>query len=357
MTDVWRIAETKTLKGMARGQDFLDGMFISAGWSIDDEDVRNGIKTFEDYVKAIYAEVYEKTKLSKLDSRHAYAPFISGIMSESERPTQYFVKPGDYIWMLHHGDKATGRNEQWYVTRVTEEYHFKFDASPSAKYGTGNDDAARLMVERWQSVSDAPLPGHIEAPLMRGFTLRRLTTNEDAKQVLDISEHYFNNPEKAFELNLDQLTAEEYLGYLGSTGLEDLFYYYVHFRDDLQYEIIPSTDKESTPTYEYAMVSKQYVERKIGVQVKNGGNVDLFISDYAGDLVADYAEVWLITRNGRIFYKRDKKIKNRGLVESNFIRVNKDGIIESHSLDELFDFTKKQENRWLLPIYMQKWTR
>lgn len=342
MVDVWRIAENSDDKGRLRGKDFIDGSFISAGWSIKSEKDRSSINDFSGYLDALKNEENGNLKFGK-----SYGPFISGFIPENQKRSSYFVKPGDYVWMLDHGLKEID-SDQWYLAKMGSVLKVEFDSAEEHNH-YHKDDAARITVQEWKKIPGTALPGYIEEPSMRGFTLRRLTANSDAEMVRDITRHYFNNQNQAYSIKLGEITASEYLGLLGYSGLEDLLYYYLHFREDLKYEIIPSTNKQSKRKYEFELRGSKNGGTKIAVQVKNGGGTDLSLTNYLEDLKQKFDEIWLITRDGKIMDE------NKRDIGAKFIRLTKTGIIEKIDLEELFEFAKNPDNRWLLPEYMTQW--
>ncbi len=128
--------------------------------------------------------------------------------------------------------------------------------------------------------------------------------------------------------------------------MEDLIYAYLHKNNG--YEIIPSTNKRNTVKYEFLM--KDVKNRRLTLQVKNGGDVNLNVENYLQDLKRDYDEIWLFTRTGKIIQSDDGG--NMGVL----CKLDRSGrLTPVADTTRLVDFVLNGCNRWRLPSSIVDW--
>lgn len=131
--------------------------------------------------------------------------------------------------------------------------------------------------------------------------------------------------------------------------MEDLLFFWLH--DQYGYQIIPSTNKKNTKKYEFEM--RQKTNKKIVLQVKNGGGINLIVENYLS-LLDHFNEVWLFTRDGDIVGK-DELISSFGKYFVQLYGTKCNYSIKKFPTNNLVEFAKNPKNNWLLPEQMSMW--
>jgi hypothetical protein len=138
-------------------------------------------------------------------------------------------------------------------------------------------------------------------------------------------------------------------GLLGPSGLEDSFAAYLF--DKYGYWPLPSTNKISTPGYEFVMLDK-LDGGTIGLQAKNG-KTRIPIETYEKDIQdGAYKETWLVTtggtvtRNGKPILSDGRKVQIARLFRAdNILRI------EYSDLTEFQNWVLSKDNQnYLSPI-------
>lgn len=335
---VWRLNINKNSAGKANY--LIKKKVISVGWSFEDdyhakhnkeldkvispEDFINKVKSDKACLKEFGNGWWNKKRKW---SAQSFQPFVNGSIHE-----------GDYVWLFNPED------DNYYLGRINDPTIHLVQTDETIRYDVGT----QIKVTDFHKVGTADtMPGYLTTT----HTYRVLRPiNSDYAQ--EFSEHIWNNNISDFKLSLDS-----FLGYIGYSGVEDLIYAYLHSK--YKYEIIPSTNKKSTPTFEFIMKDKD--NEKITLQAKNGAHKDLKVSDYKQYLNA-YKIIYLFTRNGKLIPEKDTKVVNDTNDCTGLHKLTKDAkgkyILEKIATNkELSKFACDPENKWLLPDIITTWSK
>lgn len=230
------------------------------------------------------------------------------------------VSAGDYIWIRNEG--------RYFIGKVQKDSHWKY---MSCELANKRDIHNILTDVKWRlaaldsAADESDIPGAITTSFIRGRTIQRILKP-------GIEEYSKNLYAKIMGENPPRLTisSEKFFSYIGTEQLEDLVYSWLY--DRYRYIVVPSTDKLTTPLYEYVLLNPndKSGNNKIYVQTKLG-DVDLNVDDYKH---LD-GRVFLITTQGRIMGNSEK--------------------VTCIDPKDLYEFANNQENWPIIPKSITNW--
>lgn len=360
MSEVWRL-QTKTEVSKKNkledkvANELIKRKIVAIGWTLR-EDIYNELtesekNKLEDNEKSIKNDFEEYKKIIKKKYstiKGEKKNFFNGKVN-----TNLFrlnnLKENDLVWIRSKG--------KYYLGRVTEKSHYLYAYRESQK----NSDILKLGINNqftdieWYEIGDeSDVAGSISTSFIKGIALRRIRQ----KGSLEISQILFNKYSKKnyYSINKLENNSKNFYSLLSPSDCEDLLYIYLYYK--FKYIVIPSTNKNSTPTYEFVMLNTDNRNEKIYIQVKNGNSkiVNLYLNDYQGF----DGEIYLLTTGGKIYDKENKIIKISFEKDSGFKII---GSTKNHkkiyavNSEALYEFAKEayKNESILMPHSILQW--
>ena len=361
MSRVWRLhtkpkVSVKNKLETKVANELIKRKIVAIGWTLREdiyneltnedkiklEESENSIKSdFEKYKEIIEKNSYETIRGEKKN-------FFNGKVNANLIRLNNLEKD-DLIWIRSKG--------KYYLGRVTEKSHYLYAYRNSQK----NSDILKLGINNqftdieWHEIGDeSDVAGSISTSFIKGIALRRIKQ----KGSLEISQILFNKYSKKnyYSTNKLENNSKNFYSLLSPNDCEDLLYIYLYH--EFKYIVIPSTNKNSTPTYEFVMLNHNNRNEKIYIQVKNGNSkiVNLYLNDYQGF----DGEIYLLTTGGKIYDKENKIIKISFEKDSGFKII---GSTKNHkkiyavNLEALYEFAKRayKDKTILMPQSILQW--
>ena len=301
---VWRIQKTTSKGDIA---DYcLKNNIVAIGWSLSEEANREKLNdlSFEDYYELAkkYYDVMPRSNVYRLAKD---------------------IKENDLIWMRNKG--------LYYLARIKHESNWSFNNSNEALL---NDACNQISNVEWICIGDeSEIPGALSTSFIGGFTLQKIKK----AGILEYSELIYDIKSKdKFKYNRRiELNEDSFYSLITPSDCEDLLYIYSYKKNDKNYVCIPSTNKISTPQYEFVALDLES-GKHIYYQAKNG-NVPLNTDKYYNLINQSSNEVYLLTTRSKV--ENAKKY---------------DAI---HVIDptELFEFACNEENSNIIPPNIKYW--
>lgn len=297
---VWRL-QTNTAGGKIADYCIKNNV-AALGWSLKEicQSDREQIgKDFKTYCK--YAETQ-------------YSQFVSAKTLASKK-----IKCDDLIWMRNKG--------KYYIARVSEKSEWLFNASLDA---TEHDASNQLTEIVWHELKnegdESCVPGAVSTSFIKGKTVQRI----HKEGINDYSQFIYNEITNSnhYKIKLEA-TESKFYSLLTPNDCEDLLYFWLYKK--YGYICVPSSNKVSTPLYEFVLLDP-LTEKHIYIQVKKGDTV-IDANDYAS-LDGD---VYLLSTSGKILHIEDYK---------NMFEVNP---------TTLYEFAMNPNSRKVLSKSIKKW--
>ena len=309
MSEVWRL-QTKTEVSKKNkledkvANELIKRKIVAIGWTLREdiyneltESEKNRLEANEKSIKNDFEEYKEIIEKNSYETRGEKKNFFNGKVNANLIRLNNLEKD-DLIWIRSKG--------KYYLGRVTEKSHYLYAYRNSQK----NSDILKLGINNqftdieWYEIGDeSDVAGSISTSFIKGIALRRIKQ----KGSLEISQILFNKYSKKTYYSTNKLenNSKNFYSLLSPNDCEDLLYIYLYH--EFKYIVIPSTNKNSTPTYEFVMLNHNNRNEKIYIQVKNGNSkiVNLYLNDYQGF----DGEIYLLTTGGKIYDKENKIIK------------------------------------------------
>lgn len=257
--NIWRLQTRTGADHTIRiAEHCLDKGIAALGWKVDAK-----IDTYEEYLK-LASKKYK------------------AIQSVMRLATE--VQSGDLIWMRNKGT--------YYVGLVGEESKWKYNIEAV------NLDACNQRTDiKWVSSNkaDESIAGAVTTSFIRGQALQKIKKDG----IEQYSKYAYNlwaneNRFKEEELRIcNDKKIVEFFNLLTTNEAEDLVAFWLY--KEKGYIAVPSTNKLSTPLYEFVMLDPNDREKRIYVQVKKGDE------DIDADKYAELnGEVYLFSSEGKV---------------------------------------------------------
>lgn len=322
MVEVWKMNSRQDNDAERTRLDyFISKSAVGPGWGFKDEEPNSKeLNTLPKYKKYFIKIETEKSTQKKWNRNAPHFIFEK-------------IHPGDYIWVFNHNKNS------WFLGKVGSNAHFIWDIEANKDI----EAQPQLRDISWKEIGkDSKLHGHISAKRGQGTFARYV---RDKEVVLEVTKYLYDHN----SLTGLKISTNNFLSYIGYDGMEDLLFFWLH--DQYGYQIVPSTNKKNTKKYEFEM--RQKANKKIVLQVKNGGGIDLIAEKYLG-LLDHFNEIWLFTRDGNIMVK-DKLISSFGKYFVRLYGTKYNYNFEKFLTNNLVEFAKDPKNRWLLPEQISMW--
>lgn len=267
MSSVWRLHLNTSQGNIA--QYCIENHCAAVGWNLREatDSERRSITCFEEFqnIADRHYDNYDALERLVCDTRE-----------------------NDLIWIRNEG--------KYFLGRVTSETEYKYN--PEAI----NIDACNQLINiDWFSspeLDESGVPGAINTAFIQGSAFQRIKK----EGVFEFSALLYNklcgkDIYTGIELRQNQ---ETFYSLLSPADCEDLLYFWLYKK--YGYICVPSTNKKSTPKYEFVLIDPKTGENKY-LQVKKG-NINLNVNDYK-DLPGD---IWLLTTGGEILNENAKNL-------------------------------------------------
>ncbi|MCC4394864.1 hypothetical protein LMC00_02710 [Limosilactobacillus reuteri] len=326
-------------KAKEKAKYFRKKRTVSAGWScgtyLKDENYNETFDadTFLKMAKIDFEKTAPDNKKGKWeDKKWRSAQSFQVLVRKDEK--HLHLKKDDYVWFFDHYEY------KYYLGKVIDDT-FKLVL---------NSDTVRLDVgtqlEKVEFI-EAGSPDEI----LSFITVKSAGRNQKTfmrindTSASDYSEYLwkkYHHQKTDFKLK----TPDAFLSSMGYDALEDLIFAYLS--DKKGYTIIPSTNKISTFKFEFIM--KDEDNHKYTLQVKNGGEIPLYVKDYEKNL-DEFQEIYLFTRNGKVIDKDGNPHDGLCKLSEN----NGEIILDEYASQEaLVNFAINKDNYWRLPDSFEK---
>ena len=266
---VWRL-QTRTSGDGQVAQYCLKNEIAVVGWGVSNG-ADESIAEFADYLRL---------------AKSKYPKGVSSVKG------LYSIQPGDLIWMRDHG--------KYYIGMVGEGTKWQYNNSnETAKHDAYN----QITNVHWGSspYADESIAGMVTTSFIRGQALQKIH-KDGIKQYSRMTYNIWSN-ENIFDEKALRFSGEDkikcFYNLLTTMECEDLVAFYLYSKKG--YIGILSTNKLSTPLYEFVMLDPLDANKRIYIQVKKG-NVDIDAEDFQ-EL---NGEVYVFTSEGKII-NTDKK--------------------------------------------------
>ena len=233
------------------------------------------------------------------------------------------VKPNDLIWMRKEGI--------YYLARVEEDSRWFFNSCTEA---TQYDACNQINHIHWIKIGDeSSIPGALSTSFIRGAALQRIYK----PGVLEYSELIYDRKSTDnYKYNRTiELNEANFYALISPTDCEDLLYIYTYKQSGYRYVCIPSTNKISTPKYEFVAMDAT-TGGHIYYQAKNG-EILINADDYCDLVESPNAKVYLLSTRGKV------------------IRAEKYDRIYVVDPTNLFEFACDEENAKIIPPNIKYW--
>lgn len=274
--NIWRLQTKTDSKSGKKTADYcIENNILAIGWSLKDSHLPQNDK--------LHQMIQERNLIKTIDDYHAFINkynIYGGKIDSNVKRFNYEILANDLVWIRSNGI--------YYLGRVTEESHWKFDNSPTAM---DLDIANQITNIEWHRIGDeSDVPGSITTSFIRGKTLQKIWktgVSEYSKTLYNAKTgtNFYTN----FELSENPDT---FYSLLSPDDCEDLLCLWLYSK--FGYITIPSTNKKSTECYECVLKDPD-TGKNIYPQVKSG-SVILYEKDY----MHLPGEVWLFTTNGHV---------------------------------------------------------
>lgn len=295
--NVWRL-QTKTGADHAIkiAEYCYDNHVAALGWQVDAD------------INPLNYEKYEELSYKKY-----------GEKIQSVRRLVQYVEWGDIIWMRNNG--------VYYIGIVGKDSNWQYNNSEDA---VKNDACNQLTNIYWvkSEKADESIAGAVTTSFIRGQAFQKISKTG----IKQYSKYAYNiwsgtNTFKDVELKIDDGDKRKaFFNLLTTSEAEDLVAFYLY--KEKGYICIPSTNKLSTPLYEFVMLDPKDCGKRIYIQVKKG-NEDIDANKYK-ELKG---EVYLFTSEGDV--------------------KNSEGGIQAITAEDLFNYAIK--NGAILSYGIRMW--
>lgn len=237
-----------------------DNQIAALGWQVDTDDAD---LDYEHYKELSYKK---GSKIQSVDRLAAQ------------------VQPSDMIWMRNNG--------VYYLGLVGDFSEWKYNKS-----AIGLDACNQRTNIKWvtSKKADESIAGAVTTSFIKGQAFQRIKKDgieQYSKYVYNLwsGRRIFDDAE--LKIN-DEDKCKTFFNLLTASDAEDLVAFYLY--KEKGYIVIPSTNKLSTPLYEFVLLDPKDSGKRIYIQVKKG-NVDIDADRYSG---LD-GEVYLFTSEGEV---------------------------------------------------------
>lgn len=297
---VWRL-QTNTAEGKIA--DYcIENNVAALGWSLgklsqaEREQIGNDFNKYSKYAEKEYAQFHSAKTLASKE-----------------------IKCNDLIWMRNKG--------KYYIARVSEASEWVFNASTDA---TEHDACNQLTEIVWHELKnegdESCVPGAVSTSFIRGKTIQKI--HKDG--IEDYSQFIYNEITGINYYNVRlEATESKFFSLLTPSDCEDLLYFWLYKK--YGYICVPSSNKISTPLYEFVLLDPQS-DKHIYIQVKKG-DTKIDAKDYAS-LDGD---VYLLSTSGEVLHSDDY---------TNMFVVNP---------TTLYEFALNPDSKKLLSKSIKKW--
>lgn len=261
--NVWRL-QTRTSGDGKVAQYCLCNDIAVVGWGVSG-DKREAVANFDSYLK-----------LAKLK----YSKGVSSVQR------LYSLQPGDLIWMRDRG--------KYYIGLVREGTKWQYNNSEEA---ARHDAYNQITNVHWVSSlrADESIAGIVTTAFIRGQALQRIN-KIGIEQYSMLTYNLWSN-ENVFHEESLYFTGEDrvksFYNLITTMECEDLVAFYLYSKKG--YIGIPSTNKLSTPLYEFVMLDPLDANKRVYIQVKKG-KVDIDMGQFRGL----NGEVYGFTSEGKV---------------------------------------------------------
>lgn len=273
MTVLWR-GFTKT-SGNNVAEYCLNHQVYALGWSLCDDHIKKHV----DRNKIIEARSMIKSLEDYKSIIDKYHPYGNKLNDNITRLAEQ-MKPGDLLWMRNKG--------QFYLGRVGENSQYRYNHD---SFSLDNDATNQRTDIQWVKIGDlSRVPGSLANRFISGHTLSRIH-DETVRLVSMLLYNKYQGHTFYSDISIEG-GSDGIFSLLTYSELEDIVAMYLFRKKG--YVAIPSTNKKSTPLYEFVMLNPANGE-SVFLQVKQG-NVNINAEDYQ-DLDG---ESYLFTSHGQI---------------------------------------------------------
>ena len=261
---IWRLQTKTGADHNIRIADYcLENNIAALGWRVDTDMIPS---SYEEYGELSHKQYGEKIQsVERLANK---------------------VQSGDMIWMRNNGVYYLG------LVGAASKWQYNKD-----KTAVENDACNQRTEVKWvtSKSADESIAGAVTTSFIRGQAFQRI--NKDG--IEQYSKYAYNiwsgtNNFKDIELEIDNSDkCKAFFNLLTTSEAEDLVAFYLY--KEKGYIVIPSTNKLSTPLYEFVLLDPQDCGKHIYIQVKKG-NIDIDADKYS----KLNGEVYLFTSEGNV---------------------------------------------------------